>query len=138
MTAVAALQAALAAEQQVVYGYGVAGALLSGAEQAYARQCVSVHEIRRDRITALLRSDGAAPVAAQPAYSLPFRVSDPSSARRLAGQLEAAGAGAAWDLVAAGATGSSARSLGIAWLADAAVRSTRWGRAVAPFPGQPD
>jgi hypothetical protein len=137
MTPVAALTAALAAEQQIVYGYGVAGSHLSGSQLGYAQACLTVHELRRDRISALLRAAGATAPAASPAYALPFPVTGAAAARRLAGQLEAAGAGAAWDLVAAAARGDTARTLGVDWLGDAATRATRWGRAVAPFPGQP-
>jgi len=132
-----ALQAALAAEQAIVYGYGVLGAHLSGADQQLAGASLQVHQERRDAIAALITGAGATPSPAAAAYGLPFPVTGAGTARRLAVQLETSGAGAAWDLVSAAAPGSAARGVGIEWLADAAARVQRWGGAVPALPGQP-
>jgi hypothetical protein len=136
MTLVQALQASLAIEEQVVYGYGVLGARLGGAAKAFAADCVRQHMIRRDEIGALVSAAGATPVAAAPAYQLPFRVTDTASARRLAVRLEQAGAGATWDLIASSVAGSTARTEAVGWLTDAAIRLEHWGAELA-LPGQP-
>jgi Domain of unknown function (DUF4439) len=137
MTVVQALQAALAIEQQVVYGYGVLGARLSGAAKTFAAGCLTAHMTHRDAISALVTAAGASPAAAAPAYQLPFRVSDAASARRLAVRLEQGSAGATWDLIASSGTASTARTEAVGWLTDAAVRLERWGAELA-LPGQPD
>jgi hypothetical protein len=137
MTLVQALQAALAIEQQVVYGYGVLGAKLSAGRKTFAAGCLTAHMTHRDAISALLTSAGAVPGAAAPAYQLPFRVGDAASARRLAIQLEQASAGATWDLISSSGPASSARSQAVGWLTDAAVRLEHWGAELA-LPGQPD
>lgn len=137
MTLLEALQAALSAEQQVIYGYGVLGAHLSGARLGYATECLSAHQTRRDAIATMVQAAGGTPVAAAPAYQLPFRVSNVDTARRLAVRLEQASAGAAWDLVADSGAGSAARTAAVGWLTDAATRLEHWGAELA-LPGQPD
>ena len=67
-----ALQAALAAEHAAVYGYGVAGAMLSGADQALAMADWKAHQEARDTLQAMITKLGATPVAASAAYELPF------------------------------------------------------------------
>jgi hypothetical protein len=137
VTELAALKSALAAEQAVVYGYGAVGAHLSGAPRRYAMARLTMHQARRDEISALITASGAVPPGGLPAYRLPFPVEDPASARRLAGSLEDGAAGAAWDLAAATGSRSSARRLAVGWLADAAVAASRWGASTAPLPGRP-
>jgi hypothetical protein len=137
MTLVQALQAALAIEQQVVYGYGVLGAQLSGTAKTFAADCLTAHMTHRDAIGALVTAAGAVPGAAAPAYQLPFRVVHAASARRLAIRLEQASAGATWDLISSSSTASAARTEAVGWLTDAAVRLEHWGAELA-LPGQPD
>ncbi len=85
---VAALQAALAAENAAIFGYGVAGAHLTGSSQAAAEQDWTGHNQARDALAAMISARGAAPAAAQAYYQLPFRVHDAPSAIRLAAYLE--------------------------------------------------
>jgi hypothetical protein len=113
MTEVQALQAALAAEYETVYGYGVVGAQLTTAIEA-------LH---------------ATPVAAHAAYQLPFAVDSAQGARELAAHLEQGVCGAAWDVIAASAPGAL-RGQAVDWLADAAARAAHWGTQQA-LPGQP-
>ncbi|HVU60433.1 MAG TPA: ferritin-like domain-containing protein [Mycobacteriales bacterium] len=136
MSELAGLREALAAEQAVVYGYGVVGAHLSGKAQRYAATRLTAHQVLRDQIAALIQQIGAVAGAAQPAYQMPFAVTDPASARRLAGTLENGAAGAAWDLAAASPAGSPARELAVGWLTDAAESAALWG-ASTPLPGRP-
>jgi hypothetical protein len=136
VTTLAALQAALAAEHATIYGYGVAAARMQGTDQQYAMASLNAHQLQRDRLIALITALGATPVAALPAYQLPFAVNSQATARQLAAQLEQGDAGAAWDLTAASAPASSLRGLAINWLADAAQRAAHWGAQQA-LPGQP-
>lgn len=131
-----ALQSALAAEQAIVYGYGVVGAHLSGKAETYAGDRLVAHEQMRDTLADLIREQSAVPATALPAYQLPFPVSDALSARRLAGALENGAAGAAWDLTDAASASSQARGLAVDWMADVAVAAALWGAAQA-LPGLP-
>jgi Domain of unknown function (DUF4439) len=136
VTELNALQAALAAEHATIYGYGVAGARLHGADQQYAMASLSAHIAVRDQLIALISGMSRTPVAARAAYQLPFAVNTQAAARELAAHLEQGTAGAVWDLIAASTPATSVRSLAIGWLADAASRAAHWGTAQA-LPGQP-
>jgi Domain of unknown function (DUF4439) len=134
----AALQAALAAEQATIYGYGVVGAKLIGddTDRDYATAALATHVLLRDKLMAMITAIGAKPGAARAAYQLPFVVDDAATARQLAAHLEQGVSGAAWDLIAAAPSGSPVRADAIRWLADAAIRAAHWG-ASQPLPGQP-
>jgi hypothetical protein len=136
MTPLAAMQAALAAEDATIYGYGVVGAWLPDQDRASALSALAAHQLQRDRLSAMITALGDNPVAAQPAYRLPAPVTGPASARALGARLEEGCAGAAWDLVSASAPSTSLRTLAIGWLADAALRAAQWGMTQA-LPGQP-
>jgi hypothetical protein len=137
-----AMQAALAAEHAVIFGYGVAGAHLAGAELAAAREADAAHRDRRDALAAAIRGRGAAPVTAEPAYRVPFPVTGQVHAVTLVTTLEE-GAAVAWRYLVAAADDADLRGSAVAALTDAAVRATRWRRrydpvhAAVPFPGQP-
>lgn len=130
------LQTAVAVEHQVVYGYGLAGARLTGRARRLALAALDAHATVRDALVAVLAHAGVAPTPAAPAYRPPFAVTDTPSALRLAVHLEDAAAGAAWDLVAAAAGGTDARRLAVGWLADSAVRDAQW-RSLAGEPPEP-
>ncbi len=139
---VEAMQAALAAEHAVVFGYAVAGARLAGADLAAARAADTAHRDRRDALAAAVRRRGADPVTPEPAYRLPFPVTGGPAALRLAAALED-GAAAAWRYLVAAADDSDLRRTAVSALTDAAVRASRWrlrydpAHATVPFPGQP-
>ncbi len=80
--AISTLQAALAAEHAAVYGYGVAGAHLSGPRQQEALAAWNAHRARRDQLAAMLSAQGAVPVAAAAAYKLPFPVTSATGRSR--------------------------------------------------------
>jgi len=120
----ARLQQALAAEHVAVYGYGVVGAWLAGAPRRDALAALDAHRVRRDQLIALLRSRGAAPTPAAPAYRLPFAVTDAASAARLASRLEAGVARAARLLD--GSSDPKVRQLAARMLADATARQAPW------------
>jgi hypothetical protein len=134
-TEVAALQGALAAEHAAIYGYGVAGAMLAGAGQADARTDWIAHQVARDTLEAMLTRLGATPVAASPAYELPFPVTNAKSAERLAAFLEEGVTRAYLGLVAV--TNPTLRSFGAQAMQTSANRATAWSGATVAFPGMP-
>lgn len=131
-----ALQRALAAEQAIAYGYGVVGAHLPEVDQDLVTEIWDTHRQRRDELAGLIEAAGARAVTPRVAYALPFPVSGPASARRLAAHLESGGAGAARDLVTAAPPDSPARRLAVTWLTRSAVDEVRVAGVVpAALPG---
>jgi hypothetical protein len=131
--AVAALQATLAAENAAIFGYGVAGAHLTGNRQAAAGQDWTGHNQARDTLTAMISSLGAVPAAAQAAYRLPFRVHDAASAMSLAASLEDGVTRAYLGLVAV--SDQRLRQFGAMAMQDAAQRAAAWRGSTQAFPG---
>jgi Domain of unknown function (DUF4439) len=134
-TGVAALQGALAAEHAAVYGYGVVGALLAGAAQAEAHAGWLAHQIARDTLEAMLTTLGATPVAASPAYRLPFAVTSAASAKRLAATIEDGVTGAYLALVAV--DDPALRTFGAKAMQTSANRAVAWSGSTVAFPGMP-
>jgi hypothetical protein len=132
---VAALQGALAAEHAAVYGYGVAGAMLTGSAQADARADWTAHQVARDTLEAALAKLGATPVAASPAYTLPFAVAGTASAGRLAAALEEGVTRAYLGLVAV--SDPALRAFAAKAMQAAANRALAWSGSTVAFPGMP-
>jgi hypothetical protein len=130
---VAALQAALAAEHAAVYGYGVTGAILTGTAKSLAYADWRAHEIARDTLAAMIVRLGATPVAASPAYTLPFAVTNGSSARRLAATLEDGVTRAYLGLVAV--NDRALRTFGALAMQPPATRAAAWRGSTVAFPG---
>jgi hypothetical protein len=136
---VEALRAALGAEHAAIFGYGVVGAHLDGDARSTARQAEADHRDRRDQVSLHIEAAGGELVAAEPAYDLPFEVTDAPSAMRLAAALEEGAAGA-WR-EALGGTADEERRLAVDALIACAVMATRWREAAGatpltvPFPG---
>ncbi len=132
---VSALQAALAAEHAAVYGYGIAGAHLTGTMLTAATRDWVAHQVARDAVESMLRSAGVMPVAAAVAYRLPHPVRTAAAAGSLAVILENRVTTAYLGLVAAANPGI--RKFGGHEVVAAALRAAAWrGRTVA-FPGFP-
>jgi hypothetical protein len=135
VAAIDALQEALAAEHAAAYGYGVAGAHLSGRRQQDALADWNAHRAWRDQLVAMLTAQGAVPVAAAAAYQLPFPVTSPRSAAALAAALEAGVTRAYLGIVALPV--EDLRTFGALAMQDSAVRAARWRGATVAFPGLP-
>ena len=132
-TAVSALQAALAAEDAAIFGYGVAGAHLTGSNQTAAERDWTAHNLARDTLAVMISRLGAAPAAAQAFYQLPFRVHDATSAMALAAYLEDGVTRAYLGLVAV--SDQRLRHFGALAVQDAAQRAAFWRGSTQAFPG---
>jgi hypothetical protein len=132
-SALAATQAALAAEHAAVYGYGVVGALAADGRAKDVRQAYAAHRSRRDALSRTVRALGGSPTPAAAAYALPFEVEDGDSAVLLAAELEERLAGVYADLVRS--TEGDARREAAAALREVTVRAVRWRGSAVPFPG---
>jgi uncharacterized protein DUF4439 len=131
--AVPALQAALAAENAAIFGYGVVGAHLTGSSQTVAGQDWTGHNQARDTLTAMISGLGAAPAAAQASYRLPFRVHDTASAMKLAAYLEDGVTQAYLGLVAV--SDQRLRRYSALAMQQAARRAVFWRGTTQAFPG---
>lgn len=141
-----AWQAALAAEHQAVFGFGLLGPQVAGTERALARATQKAHDTLRDGTESAMAAAHLNPVAPLRDYPQLYPVPDAAAAARLAVRLEDACADA-WRflyLEAASMTGTRAsrlRSSAQTALTASAVRATRWrvlvdpARATTPFPG---
>lgn len=142
---VAAWQAALAAEHQAVFGYGLLGPRLRGGAQRLAVACSDAHEALRDATEQALAAAGLAPVSPAADYPGLYPVPDASAAAGLAARLEDECA-AAWRYLYAQTASTAAPPAGLRATAQdaltaSAIRAARWrhlldpARATTPFPG---
>jgi Domain of unknown function (DUF4439) len=132
-TAVTALQAALAAENAAIYGYGIAGAQLTGSQQTAAQRDWNLHREARGTLTAMITALDAQPVAAEAAYQLPFPVHTAHAATALAVILEDGVTTAYLGLVAV--SDPSLRTFAALAMQVCAGRATSWRGTAAAFPG---
>ena len=130
---VPALQAALAAENAAIFGYGVAGAHLTGSSLAAAEQDWTRHNEARDTLVAMIRRLGATPAPTQAFYQIPFRVHDASSAMALAAYLEGGVTKAYLGLVAV--SDQRLRRFGALAMQGTAQRAAFWRGSTQAFPG---
>jgi hypothetical protein len=144
-TIVEALQRALAAENEAVYGYGVLGPHLVGPDTALAMTCEAAHGALRDATEAVLAARGTHPDAPLADYPAVYPVPDRPAAQRLALRLEGEAA-AAWRAAFAAAANAApvdadARDRSQEALTASALRGMRWRQAAGntsptvPFPG---
>jgi hypothetical protein len=131
---VAALQALLAAENAAVYGYGLAGAQLTGGQLATATQDWNLHRAGRATVAAMITKRGGTPQPAAAAYRPPFAVTSASTARSLAALLEDGLVRAYLGLVAL--DDATLRGFGAGEMQAAAIRAAYWrGGTTTAFPG---
>jgi hypothetical protein len=133
MGTVATMQAALAAEDAAIFGYGVAGAHLTGSRQETAEQDWTGHNEARDNLATMISRLGAAPVAAQAFYQLPFPVHDAASAMALAAYLEDGVTRAYLGVVAV--SDRRLRDFGALAMQSSAKRAFYWRGSTQAFPG---
>jgi uncharacterized protein DUF4439 len=133
VTVAGALQAALAAENAAIFGYGVAGAHLSGQRWTAAQRAWAAHETARDSLTQILLARGSQPVPAAGTYQMPFGVRTPAAATALAAYLEDRVAAAFLTVVAL--PEPALRAFGARSVRSAALRAAQWRGASLAFPG---
>jgi Domain of unknown function (DUF4439) len=129
------LQGALAAEHAAIYGYGIVGAMLGNHLQSQAHADWLAHQEARDTLEAMLVRLSATPVAASPAYQLPFAVTGEDSAVRLAVVIEDGVVEAYLGIVAV--TDRTLRSFGALAMQPPANRALVWRGSTVAFPGMP-
>lgn len=123
--AIAALQAALAAEHAAVWAYGLIAAYLPAERAEAVADAATAHRARRDATERLLSGAGIEPVAAEPAYRVPAPVDDPADALRLAVTAETDTA-ETWRSAIERSSLRPVRAAALDALTGAAVRAARW------------
>ncbi len=130
----AALQAALAAEQAACYGYGIVGAHLTGTAFAEASTDWIAHERSRDALTGMIVALGRGrPTPAAVAYQLPVTVRGHAAAIALAVLLEHDVTAAYPGLVAL--PEPALRMFAATQMQQAAARAARLSGRSQAFPG---
>jgi hypothetical protein len=125
----------LSAEHAMVFAYGALGPHLTGSQCAAAHAAFDLHRGQRDVLMTAIGARGGSPRAAEASYDLPFRVTDATSACRLAALVENRLAAVCAQAVYASSRSGGDRTY-VAWaLAQAALRAQTWGAPVTAFPG---
>ncbi|MCW2493474.1 MAG: hypothetical protein JWN47_2838 [Frankiales bacterium] len=105
--AITALQSILAAQHAAYFAYSMIGVRLTDPTQvSRIRDLQAEHRATRDDLMTQLSSVGAAPVAAQPSYTPPEKLTDAVAAQRWALALEEACSAGYRFLLVAAATGT--------------------------------
>ncbi|MDP4014009.1 MAG: ferritin-like domain-containing protein [Candidatus Nanopelagicales bacterium] len=124
--------AAALGEEAAIYGYEVLTAQLVGAERIKALRAVKSHEHARDNARDRL-TEGGGNLDAPAAYDLPFSITSPASAKRLAILLELRLVSVYASTVRP--TDGSARAYAAASAQKCASRAVGWGWVPTAFPG---
>ena len=119
-----ALLDALRAQYAAVYAYGVIAAYASPERRLIAEN-TAAHRVRRDSTIDALTTGGAGAPPQDAAYTVPFPVSDPISAARLATTVETDTA-VAWRSVVERGESAPIRRIGVDALTECAVRLATW------------
>lgn len=119
------LQQALAAQNEVRWGYDVVGGQVSAAVQPLVRAAQARHVAIQGVLRSALYARHATPTPAAAGYSLPFPVRSQRAALHLAATLEDRSC-AAWHYLLQLPGGRAVRSLAAVMLANAAVQATVW------------
>lgn len=118
--------AVLAGESAAIYAYGVVAGQSRGVQRRRALTCLRAHEQWRDRW-----AEGA-PFPAAVAYALPVEVTDATTARALAQQVENGLVALYADLAASSVDAKRVDAVRAAQ--QCAARAVRWGAATQAFP----
>lgn len=129
----AALFDAVATEHAAIYGYGIVSAHSSPDENDLVSQALAKHRERREAaITMLSERSAKAPLPAV-GYQLPFPVTTPVDAGKLAARMENDCA-VAWRAVIEQAGSEQDRAFGVTALTESAVLAARWNQVLGVWP----
>lgn len=129
----AALFDAVAAEHAAIYGYGFVSAHSSLDNNDLVAAALNQHRERREAAIAMLKSRSVKVPLPAVGYQLPFVVSSPADAARLAVRMEDDCA-VAWRAVIEQANAEDDRAFGVTALTQCAVFSARWKQVLHAWP----
>jgi hypothetical protein len=122
----------LAAVRSVVYGFEVVAAQSSGEQRARAVAVLTTLRVRSAQLEVLAGRDAPAPPLG---YDLPFPVTTPAAAARLARTLLPALLLSVGSAFAAAAHDQAALTGLLRWAAQTQAQGVSWGAALTAFPG---
>ncbi len=137
-----ALVDALRAEHAAIFAYGIVAAYSNPTRAGQIAADTAAHRARRDATIDALTAAAVAAPPTEPGYTVPFPVTEPTAAIRLAVEVEEDTA-TAWLSVIERAQSESTRATAVDALTESAVRAANWRAVlgVAPptvaFPGRP-
>lgn len=129
----AALFDAVSVEHAAIYGYGIVSAHSSPEENPLVSEALAQHRERRESAIAMLTGRSAKAPLPAVGYQLPFPVTDPDDAAKLAVQMENDCA-AAWRAVLEQATAEEDRRFAVTALTESAVLAARWNQVLGVWP----
>jgi hypothetical protein len=134
MTAVDALQSALAGEHAAVYGYEVITAPTDGNLRRRLARALDEHRAARDSLRARIVAQGATPVSAEPGYVVPGRTDAGDSAAIGTAALIEGRLGVVYASVIE-EPDATVRRVGLTGLRECTVRASSWTGVVQDLPG---
>jgi len=129
----AALFDAVAAEHAAIYGYGIVSAHSSPDENYLVSAAMAEHRERREAAIAMLTGRSAKAPLAAAGYQLPFVVTNPTDAAKLAARMEDDCA-ASWRAALERASSEQDRTFAVTALTESAVAAARWKQILGTTP----
>ena len=129
----AALFDAVATEHAVIYGYGIVSAHSSPDENDLVSQALAQHRERREAAIRMLTDRSAKAPLPAVGYQLPFPVTNPVDAGKLAVRMENDCA-VAWRAVLEQASSEQDRAFAVTALSESAVLAARWNQVLGVWP----
>ncbi len=129
----AALFDAVAAEHAAIYGYGFVSAHSSPDENDLVSAALVEHRERREAAIAMLKSRSVKEPLPAAGYQLPFPVTSPDDAAKLAVRMEDDCA-VAWRAVIEQTGTEDDRAFGVKALTQCAVAAARWKQVLGLWP----
>ena len=132
-TEAAALFDAVAAEHAAIYGYGVVSARVMPDQNDLVSQAVAQHRDRREAAMGMLKERSITAPLPAAGYQLPFSVTGPIGAAKLAVRMESDCA-VAWRAVLEQSGSEQDRGFALTALTQSALMAARWRQVLGAWP----
>lgn len=129
----AALFDAVTAEHAAIYGYGVVSARVMPDQNDLVSQAVAQHRDRREAAMAMLKDRSITAPLPAAGYQLPFAVTGPIGAAKLAARMESDCA-VAWRAVLEQSDSEQDRGFALTALTQCALMAARWRQVLGAWP----
>ncbi|HPX36261.1 MAG TPA: ferritin-like domain-containing protein [Mycobacterium sp.] len=129
----AALFDAVAAEHAAIYGYGVVSARVMPDQNDLVSQAVAQHRDRREAAMGMLKERSITAPLPAAGYQLPFSVTGPIGAAKLAVRMESDCA-VAWRAVLEQSGSEQDRGFALTALTQSALMAARWRQVLGAWP----
>ena len=124
---------AVAAEHAAIYGYGVVSAHVMPEQNDLVSEAVAQHRDRREAALSLLKERSVTAPLPAAGYQLPFPVTGPIGAGKLAVQMESDCA-VAWRAVMEQSDSEQDRSFALTALTQCAIMAAKWRQVLGAWP----